>query len=116
MKHGKKIQKLGRPAASRAALLSALAMALFKHERINTTLPKARGLRPYAERMVTHAKRGTLHARRTVLKLIRDRETIAKLFDVIGPRYKERNGGYTRILKTGSRLGDNAPTAIIELV
>ena len=116
MKHGRKIHKLGRSSDKRRALLNGLATSLFKHARITTTLPKAKGLRPFAERIVTHAKRGTLHAKRLVLRSIADRDILAKLFSEIGPRYKDRNGGYTRILRVGNRLGDNAPQAIIELV
>ena len=116
MRHGKKLKKLGRPAAARRALLQALATSLFRHGRIITTLPKAKGLRPYAERLVTHARRDTLHSRRTVSRSIRDRVILSKLFSEIGPKYKDRAGGYTRILRIQSRLGDNAPQAIIELV
>ena len=116
MKHGRKFHKLSRPTAARKALLSSLAAALFKHGRIQTTLPKAKGLRPFAERLVTHAKTGTLHARRLVYRVLRREDILAKLFKEIGPRYKDRNGGYTRILRLGARLGDNAQTAIIELV
>lgn len=116
MKHGRKIHKLGRPAAARRALLQSLATSLFRHGRIKTTLPKAKGLRPYAERLVTHAKRGTLDAKRFVFRSIRDRDILAKLFDEIAPRYKDRHGGYTRILRLGNRLGDNATQAFIELV
>ena len=116
MKHGRKGKKLGRPAASRHALLRSLSTALFRHGRITTTVPKAKGLRPFAERLVTHAKRGTLHSRRMVLRHIKDRLVVSKLFGEIGPKYKDRNGGYTRILRLGNRLGDNAPQAIIELV
>ncbi|MBI4179403.1 50S ribosomal protein L17 [bacterium] len=130
MKHGRKIHKLGRPTGARRALLKSLATALFRHGRIRTTLPKARGLRPFAERLVTHAKRGTISAKRFVFRTIRDRDILAKLFDEIAPRYKDRNGGYTRIIRLGgprltekldgryaaARLGDNAPMALIELV
>ena len=116
MKHGRKIHKLGRPSAARRALLQALATSLFRHGRITTTLPKARGLRPFAERLVTHAKQGTLAARRMVRRSIQDREILSKLFKEIGPRFKDRNGGYTRIMRVNNRLGDNAPQAIIELV
>ncbi|OGH59734.1 MAG: 50S ribosomal protein L17 [Candidatus Lindowbacteria bacterium RIFCSPLOWO2_12_FULL_62_27] len=116
MKHGRKLAKLGRPRALRKALLRGLATSLFKHGRITTTLPKAKGLRPYAERLLTHARRGTLHARRLVRRAISDRIVLAKLFNEIAPKYKERNGGYTRILRIQNRLGDNATQAIIELV
>ncbi len=116
MKHGRKIAKLGRTHSERRALLQGLATSLFRHGRIKTTLPKAKGLRPYAERLVTHARTGTMSARRFVRRSIQDREILSKLFDEIGPKYKDRAGGYTRILKLGNRLGDNATQAIIELV
>lgn len=116
MKHGQNNAKLGRPRAQRRALLQGLAASLFKHGRITTTLPKAKGLRPFAERLVTHARKGTLQSRRLVLKFIRDRVAVTKLFTDIAPKYKDRAGGYTRILRVQNRLGDNAPQAIIELV
>lgn len=116
MKHGRKIHKLGRPTAARKALLRALATSLFRHNRIRTTLPKAKGLRPFAERLVTHAKSGTPHARRVIQQSIQDMTVVAKLMSEIGPKYKDRRGGYTRILRVGSRLGDNASMALIELV
>jgi large subunit ribosomal protein L17 len=116
MKHGRKIRKLGRTSAERRALLRGLATSLFRYGRITTTLPKAKGLRPFAERIVTHAKSGTMSARRLIRRSIEDREILSKLFSEIGPKYKERNGGYTRILRLGNRLGDNATQAIIELV
>lgn len=116
MKHGRKVAKLGRARGPRRALLQSLATSLFRHGRITTTLPKAKGLRPFAERLVTHARGGGLSARRHVRRWIQDREILAKLFNEIGPKYKDRNGGYTRIMRLGSRLGDNATQAIIELV
>jgi large subunit ribosomal protein L17 len=93
-----------------------LAQALIKHEQIVTTLPKAKDLRPVVEKLVTLGKRGDLHARRQAIARLRDIDLVRKLFDVLGPRYKERNGGYTRVLKAGFRYGDNAPLAVIEFV
>jgi len=93
-----------------------LANALLKHEQIKTTLPKAKDLRPYVEKLITLAKRGTLHARRQAASKLRDDKVVQKLFAVLGERYKSRNGGYTRVLKAGVRFGDAAPMAIIELV
>ena len=90
--------------------------ALIKHEQIVTTLPKAKDLRPIVEKLVTLGKRGDLHARRQAIAQIRDVAMVKKLFDVLGPRYKDRNGGYTRVLKAGFRYGDNAPVAVIEFV
>jgi large subunit ribosomal protein L17 len=90
--------------------------ALIKHEQITTTLPKAKELRPVVEKLITLGKRGDLHARRQAISRIRDIAMVKKLFDVLGPRYKERNGGYTRVLKAGYRYGDNAPVAVIEFV
>jgi large subunit ribosomal protein L17 len=97
-------------------MLANLATSLFEHERITTTEAKAKRLRPLAERLITFAKRGDLHARRQVLSVIRDKDVVHKLFAEIGPKFVERPGGYTRIIKTGPRKGDNAPMAIIELV
>ena len=93
-----------------------MATALFEHGRIKTTEPKARALRPYAEKLITHAKKGTLHNRREVLKKIRDKDVVHTLFAEIGPFFSDRNGGYTRIIKVENRKGDNAPMAVIELV
>ncbi|MCV7098857.1 50S ribosomal protein L17 [Mycobacterium palustre] len=98
------------------ALLANLATSLFEHGRIKTTEPKARALRPYAEKLITHAKKGTLHNRREVLKKIRDKDVVHALFEEIGPFFADRNGGYTRIIKVEARKGDNAPMAVIELV
>ncbi len=98
------------------ALFANLACALLKHEQITTTLPKAKDLRPYVERLITLGKSGTLHARRLAAARLRDDKVVAKLFSVLGERYKSRPGGYTRILKAGMRYGDNAPMAMIELV
>jgi large subunit ribosomal protein L17 len=93
-----------------------MTVSLLVHEQIKTTLPKAKDLRPVAEKMITLGKAGTLHARRQAFAFLRDDAAVKKLFDEIGPRYKERNGGYTRVLKAGFRYGDNAPMGIIELV
>jgi large subunit ribosomal protein L17 len=97
-------------------LLSGLALSLFQHESIKTTEAKAKALRPYAERLITKAKKGGLHERRQVLSTIEDRDVVAKLFEEIAPRFADRSGGYTRILKLGSRSGDGAPMAVVELV
>ena len=108
--------RLGSGPAHERLLLSGLAAQLFVHEGINTTEAKAKAVRPLAERLITFAKRGDLAARREVLKVIPDRDVVAKLFHEIAPRFVERNGGYTRILKLGARQGDGAPMARIELV
>jgi large subunit ribosomal protein L17 len=108
--------RLGGSSSHQKALLANLATALFEHEQIKTTEPKARALRPYAEKLITHAKKGTLHNRREVLKKIRDKDVVHKLFDEIGPFFSDRNGGYTRIIKVEARKGDNAPMAVIQLV
>ncbi|WP_144206489.1 50S ribosomal protein L17 [Mycobacterium tilburgii] len=107
---------LGGSSSHQKALLANLATSLFEHGRIKTTEPKARALRPYAEKLITHAKKGTLHNRREVLKKIRDKEVVHTLFAEIGPFFADRNGGYTRIIKVEPRKGDNAPMAVIELV
>ena len=116
MRHRKKGRNLSRSPSHRRALLRNMATSLFRHERIRTTTARARELRPYAERLVTLARRGDLHARRLAARRIADREILGKLFDDIGPRYADRPGGYTRILKLGSRKGDAADMALIELV
>ncbi|HSA50107.1 MAG TPA: 50S ribosomal protein L17 [Yinghuangia sp.] len=108
--------RLGGGPAHERLLLSGLATALFEHGRITTTEAKARRLRPVAEKLITKAKRGDLHARRQVLTVIRDKSVVHTLFEEIGPRYENRPGGYTRITKIGNRKGDNAPMAVIELV
>jgi large subunit ribosomal protein L17 len=108
--------RLGGSSSHQQALLANLATALFEHGRIKTTEPKARALRPYAEKLITHAKKGTLHNRREVLKKIRDKDVVHNLFAEIGPFFADRNGGYTRIIKVEARKGDNAPMAVIELV
>ena len=116
MRHRKKGRSLSRSPSHRKALLRNMATSLFRHERITTTTARAKELRPYAERLITLAKRGDLHARRLVARRIADRDVLGKLFDDIGPRYAERAGGYTRILKLGNRRGDAADMALIELV
>ena len=116
MRHGKAHRKLGRTTAHRTAMFANMAASLIKHEQIVTTLPKAKELRPVVEKLVTLAKRGDLHARRQAISKVRDVEQVGKLFATIGPRYKDRNGGYTRVLKAGYRYGDNAPLAVIEFV
>jgi large subunit ribosomal protein L17 len=108
--------RLGGSSSHQKAILANLATALFEHGRIKTTEPKARALRPYAEKLITHAKKGTLHNRREVLKKIRDKDVVHNLFAEIGPFFADRNGGYTRIIKVENRKGDNAPMAVIELV
>ncbi|WP_445161940.1 50S ribosomal protein L17 [Mycobacterium sp. Dal123C01] len=108
--------RLGGSSSHQKALLANLATSLFEHGRIKTTEPKARALRPYAEKLITHAKKGTLHNRREVLKKIRDKDVVHALFEEIGPFFSDREGGYTRIIKVEARKGDNAPMAVIELV
>jgi large subunit ribosomal protein L17 len=116
MRHGKAHRKLNRTAEHRRAMFGNMAAALIKHEQITTTLPKAKELAPIVEKLVTLGKRGDLHARRQAIAQIRDIAMVKKLFAVIGPRYKEREGGYTRVLKAGFRYGDSAPIAVIEFV
>lgn len=108
--------RLGGSSSHQKALLANLATSLFTHGRIKTTEAKARALRPYAEKLITHAKKGTLHNRREVLKKIRDKDVVHSLFAEIAPHFADRNGGYTRIIKVEARQGDNAPMAVIELV
>jgi large subunit ribosomal protein L17 len=108
--------RLGGSSSHQKAMLANLATSLFEHGRIKTTETKARALRPYAEKLITHAKKGTLHNRREVLKKIRDKDVVHTLFAEIGPFFSDRNGGYTRIIKVEARKGDNAPMAVIELV
>ena len=116
MRHGKVHRKLNRKHEHRRAMFANMAAALIKHEQIVTTLPKAKDLRPIVEKLVTLGKRGDLHARRQAIAEMRDVAMVKKLFEVIGPRYKDRNGGYTRVLKAGFRYGDSAPVAVIEFV
>jgi large subunit ribosomal protein L17 len=108
--------RLGGSSSHQKAILANLATSLFEHGRIKTTETKARALRPYAEKLITHAKKGALHNRREVLKKIRDKDVVHALFAEIGPFFADRNGGYTRIIKVEARKGDNAPMAVIELV
>jgi len=116
MRHNVGYRKLGRTSSHRRALLRNLATDLFRHERLKTTLPKARELRPFAEKLITLARRDDLHARRQVLRQISDKTVVKKLFDTLGPRFAARPGGYTRALKLGPRPGDGADMAIVELV
>lgn len=116
MRHGKVHRKLNRTAEHRKAMFANMCAALIKHEQIVTTLPKAKELRPIVEKLVTLAKKGGLSARRQAISEMRDIPMVKKLFEVIGPRYKERKGGYTRVLKAGFRHGDNAANAVIEFV
>lgn len=116
MRHRIKGRKLNRTASHRRALLRNMATSLFRHGRIETTTAKAKELRPYAERLITLAKRGDLHARRLAARKIADRQVLGSLFDDIAPRFSDRPGGYTRILKLGTRKGDAAEMSLIELV
>jgi large subunit ribosomal protein L17 len=116
MRHQKKTIKLGRTAEHRKALLANQVCSLIEHQRIKTTLAKAKAVRPLAERMVTLGKNGSIHARRTALATLRQKNAVKKLFDDIAPRSAERNGGYTRIVKLGQRKSDSAPMAFIEWV
>ena len=116
MRHGNAHRKLNRTAEHRKAMFANMCAALIKHEQIITTLPKAKDLRPIVEKLVTLGKRGDLHARRQAVSQLRDPAMAKKLFEILGPRYKERNGGYTRIIKAGFRYGDSAPIAVIEFV
>ena len=116
MRHGNSNRKLNRTASHRKAMFANMSAALIKHEQIVTTLPKAKELRPIVEKLITLGKRGDLHARRQAASQMRDEAQVQKLFGVVGPRYKDRQGGYTRILKAGFRYGDNAALAVIELV
>jgi large subunit ribosomal protein L17 len=116
VRHRKKGRQLSRTRSHRKATLRNMATSLFLHERIETTTAKAKELRPYAERLITLARRGDVHARRLVSMKIQDRQVLGKLFDDIAPRYMERPGGYTRVLKLGNRKGDAAEMSLIELV
>jgi large subunit ribosomal protein L17 len=116
MYHGRAKRRFNRTAEHRKAMFANMAQALIKHEQIVTTLPKAKDLRPVVEKLITLGKRGDLHARRQAIAQVRDIVLVRKLFDVLGPRYKDRNGGYTRVLKAGFRYGDNAPLGVIEFV
>jgi large subunit ribosomal protein L17 len=116
MRHGFAHRRFSRTPEHRKAMFANMAVALIKHEQIVTTLYKAKDLRPIVEKLITLGKRGGLHARRQAIAQIKDEAIVRKLFDVIGPRYKDRNGGYTRVLKAGFRHGDSAPMAVIEFV
>ena len=116
MRHNNKGRALGRTTSHKKALMRNMATSLFQHGRIETTEAKAKELRPYAEKLITLAKKGDLHAKRQAAREIHDRDVLVALFDQIGPKMAERPGGYTRILKTGFRQGDGAETALIELV
>ena len=116
MRHAKAGRKLNRTQSHRKAMLGNLAVALIKHEQIVTTLPKAKELSPFVEKLITLGKKGDLHSRRQAYAKLPDKEWAAKLFDVLAERYADRSGGYTRVLKAGFRYGDSAPMAVIELV
>ena len=116
MRHGFRGRRFNRSAEHRKAMFANMSAALIKHEQIVTTLPKAKDLRPVVEKLVTLGKRGGLHARRQAIAQLRDETMVKKLFDVLGPRYQARPGGYLRVLKAGFRQGDNAPLAVIEFV
>lgn len=116
MRHGVAHRKLNRTASHRKAMFANMAASLIKHEQITTTLPKAKELRPIADKLITLAKKGDLPARRKAASQIGDEAMAKKLFDVLGPRYADRQGGYTRVMKAGFRYGDNAPVAVIEFV
>lgn len=120
MRHLNKGRKLNRTSSHRKAMFANMAVSLFTHEQITTTLPKAKELKSYSDKLITMAKNGAknnnLHARRILFSRLRDKATVKKLCDVLAPRYQDRNGGYSRVLKAGYRYGDNAPMAVIELV
>ena len=116
MRHNMAGRKFSRTSSHRKAMFTNMVASLFLHEQITTTLPKAKDLRPIAEKLITLGKRGDLHARRQAIAQVGDEAVVRKLFTVIADRYKDRNGGYTRVLKAGRRYGDNAPIAVIELV
>jgi len=116
MRHGFKGRRFARSVSHRKSMFANLAVSLIEHEQIVTTLPKAKDLRPIVEKLITLAKKGDLHARRQAIAELRDPPMVKKLFDVLGPRYASRNGGYTRVMKAGFRFGDNAPVGVIEFV
>ena len=116
MRHSKGYRRLNRTHEHRKALFANMAGSLIEHEQIKTTIPKAKELRPIVEKLITLAKRGDLHARRLAASQLKEDQYVTKLFDILGPRYTERNGGYTRVLRAGFRYGDMAPMAIIEFV
>ena len=116
MKHNIKNKKLNKNSSHRKALFMNMSNALIKHEQITTTLAKAKELRRFVEKLITLGKKGDLQSRRKTISVLNDQKMTKKIFDVVAPRYQKRNGGYTRIIKLGNRFGDNAPTAVIELV
>ena len=116
MRHGKKVNHLGRKSAHRKAMLSNMACSLIEHKRINTTVQKAKELRKFVEPLITRAKENTTHNRRTAFSALRNKYAVTELFTVVGPKVGDRPGGYTRIIKTGNRLGDNAEMCMVELV
>ena len=116
MKHNIKHRKLNRTSSHRKALLMNMSNSLLKHEQITTTLPKAKELRPFVEKLISLGKKGDLASRKKTIAILQDEKISTKIFDILANRYKDRNGGYTRIIKLGNRYGDNAPTAVIELV
>ena len=116
MRHSKGYRRLNRTHEHRKALFANMAGSLIEHEQIKTTLPKAKELRPIVEKLITLAKRGDLHARRLAASQLKEDQYVTKLFDILGPRYNERAGGYTRVLRAGFRYGDMAPMAIMEFV
>jgi large subunit ribosomal protein L17 len=116
MRHGKSGKKLGRTSSHRIAMLRNMVTSFLKHEKVKTTDVKAKELKKVAEKMVTLGKRGDLHARRQAAAFVRDKDIVAKLFDELSARYREWNGGYTRIVKMGFRVGDNAPMSTIEFI
>jgi large subunit ribosomal protein L17 len=116
MRHGFRGRRFNRTTEHRKAMFANMAAALIKHEQIVTTLPKAKDLRPVVEKLITLGKRGDMHARRLAMSKLRDEAMVKKLFEVLGARYQDRQGGYTRVLKAGFRYGDNAPLAVIEFV
>jgi large subunit ribosomal protein L17 len=116
MRHGDKVNNLGRKKAHRVALLKNLTKALIEHKRISTTLAKAKALRIHVEPIITRSKDNTTHSRRTAFSMLQDKDAVKELFDVIGPKVMDRPGGYVRVIKTGTRIGDGAETAMIELV
>ena len=116
MRHGIAHRKLNRTASHRKAMFANMAASLIQHEQIVTTLPKAKEMKPFMDKLVTLAKKGDLGSRRRAIAKVRDKDAVKKLFEIMGERYKDRAGGYTRVLKAGFRYGDNAPMAVIELV
>ncbi len=116
MRHGLKQRKLGVKTSHRKSLLANLAVSLITHEQISTTLAKAKGLKPYVEKLITLGKKGDLASRRRAVSIIKDKDAVNKLFTVIAERYKDRSGGYTRVMRFGFRAGDSAPVGVIELV